>query len=766
MKIQCSCGAKYSFDVTPENAANPVRFICPNCGLDSSALVNELIQREQAAPAPNPPALEVLVPAAEKAPRLRISLAQPHAPATPASDPSGAPATVFCAKHPREPATEKCAVCHKPICPKCLALFGYFCSPFCKAKADAENIRVPAYANLSTAVEARLLRRMARVFAAIAVLVVLILAAGGWYIFYGRLPHAVYSVPFEQRASFGQCRPVGADQLVYLHGGTLARCDLKTKKTVWSHELISQAQVDAVTTRLSQMENGQSFHHSGEQLQKIAWQALEAELTLRVSGSNVWLGDAGRLTHYDWDTGVESQSLPLGPDGTLAAGAGELLVMRESAAGAKFATHINYADGAERTEEFRGTGKLTLITATEAPAGGGLPSANGTPGRALDPSKVAEQAQNLSTPARLALPALLANNIHQQQIMAEVNDDTPQKTKPPEPAVAPVETFALVPGPAGLVQYSVKMIEKNFVSRSAMKAPGKSVINGNLNAGMGTEAVNETLNEMQRANGGDLVTEDQSRYQVTLRRPDVADAPDWTGEVIGYPAVYALKTVTVIAAGKSVLVFDAANKKIWDATLTYPVAPDRRGANGEASPLGEGPCVERDGTLYVVDQAVLSAFDLATGNARWRLPSVGIVGLFFDGPGAIYVNTTTANPDKIKYSRQIDVAESIDALLLKVEAKTGRNLWTARTGGFASYVSGPYLYTLQAHDVVVDDMTSDLTSGLQKPAFLKLFRLDPANGHTLWEYDEPRAPLAVAFNKNVISLVFHSEVEVLKALTL
>jgi outer membrane protein assembly factor BamB len=145
---------------------------------------------------------------------------------------------------------------------------------------------------------------------------------------------------------------------------------------------------------------------------------------------------------------------------------------------------------------------------------------------------------------------------------------------------------------------------------------------------------------------------------------------------------------------------------------------------------------------------------------------VGIVGLHFDGAGMIYVNTTTANPDKIKYSRQIDIAENIDSILLKVDAKTGRNLWTAKTGGFACYVFGPFLYTMQSHDRIEDDMASDLTSGLQKAAFLKIFRLDPKNGHTLWEYDDTGAPLDVCFDKNIISLVFHTQVEVLKYLSL
>jgi outer membrane protein assembly factor BamB len=651
-----------------------------------------------------------------------------------------------------------------------MALFGYFCSPFCKSKAEAANIQAPVYEGLSSAVEARFWRKTGLIFGAIATVVVLVLAAGGWYVFYGALPHAVLTLPFDQRASAGQCRQVGADQLLFLHGGTLARCDLKTKKTVWSHELLVQNDADAVVARLSEMQNGVSFKKSGAQLETLAWAALQSRLSLWGGGSNVWLSDAARLTHYDWETGRELQSIPLGENhGILVAGEGELLVMRESDTGAKFVTHISYTDGGQRTEEFHETGKLTVATGTSSSSGAGLPSANGRPGQPLDPSKVAEQAQNLTTPGRLALSALLANNIHQQQLMEEMNEEDKPKPKPPgsSPTAPPSEDFLLVPSRSGFVQYTVKMLERNFVSRSAMKAPsGKSIINGNLNAGQGTEAANEVLNDMQRANGGDQVVEDQSRYQIILRRPDVPEVPDWSGEVIGFPTVYSLKTVNVIAADKSVTVFDKANKKLWEASLTYEVAPSRKGLGGEESPLGECPCAEEGDTLYVVDQAVLTAFDLAAGNARWRLPSVGIVGLHFDGAGMIYVNTTTANPDKIKYSRQIDIAENIDSILLKVDAKTGRNLWTAKTGGFACYVFGPFLYTMQSHDRIEDDMASDLTSGLQKAAFLKIFRLDPKNGHTLWEYDDTGAPLDVCFDKNIISLVFHTQVEVLKYLSL
>ena len=46
MKIQCSCGAKYTFDITPDMADKPVRFVCQQCGLDSSDFVNNLIRQE------------------------------------------------------------------------------------------------------------------------------------------------------------------------------------------------------------------------------------------------------------------------------------------------------------------------------------------------------------------------------------------------------------------------------------------------------------------------------------------------------------------------------------------------------------------------------------------------------------------------------------------------------------------------------------------------------------------------------------------------
>ena len=89
---------------------------------------------------------------------------------------------------------------------------------------------------------------------------------------------------------------------------------------------------------------------------------------------------------------------------------------------------------------------------------------------------------------------------------------------------------------------------------------------------------------------------------------------------------------------------------------------------------------------------------MATGNARWRLPSVGVVGLFFDDQNNVYVNTTTGNPDDIRYSRQIDITKSTEDVLMKIDAKTGQTLWSVKPGGFISYLSGKFIYTIESYD--------------------------------------------------------------------
>ena len=231
--------------------------------------------------------------------------------------------------------------------------------------------------------------------------------------------------------------------------------------------------------------------------------------------------------------------------------------------------------------------------------------------------------------------------------------------------------------------------------------------------------------------------------------------------------MFPLKTVNVLAAGKTLIVFDKANKKLWQAALSYSVNNGGyRGWGAEESSYGDGPCVERGNTLYVFDAAVLTPFDLATGNARWRLPSVGVVGLFFDDEGKLYVNTTTASPEKIKYSRQIDISQKTDDVFLKIDPQTGKTLWSTHPGGLISYVSGKYIIATYWHEATGEDNPLAALSGVTpNQSFLKIRRISAKDGHVMWDHQQERAPLDLQLNGNQIELVFKKEVQVLTYLS-
>jgi outer membrane protein assembly factor BamB len=769
MKIQCACGTKYAFDLTPDMAQNPVRFVCPTCGLDSSEYVNQLV-REQLSELATPPPADAEPPPPPVAPS-RLKIAHEEKPAEPAA--TVAPVSKFCQKHRGVLVTQHCVVCQKPICPKCMELFGFFCSPLCKNKADLQGIAAPVYAGQKTQVEARFWRKAGLIFGVVAGLLVLFVGAWAWYAWFGSVPHAVFSVRFadDDRAYSGAAQLVGKDQIIFLHGGTLARYDLKTKKAIWSQELISQQQIaDAVKAENdadARANSGDGFSHrqSPETIAREAKIGLQQELQLRVAGQNVWVGQGNTLAHYDWDTGKVLREITLPESrGDLVENGDELLML-----GAQSVTHVSLASGDSRVEQFDAAGATTLAGNQGArdSGGGGLPLSGANGGKPLDPAKVAAQAQNLKLPGRLALPALIANASHEQQLEAALNDD-PQHPRPKTSSVSPAggESFQLIPGKTGFVEFSAKLLEERLVTRSAMKAaPKKSALDGDVNAAKTGEVANEMLNEMQRNAGGDTVTEDESRYQVTVHLPDSPGTPDWTGEVAGSPQLFPLKTVNVIAAGKTVIVLDKANKKLWQTTLTYSI-PRGGGWFGEASKFGEGPCVEHGDTLYVFDQAVLAAFDLTTGNARWRLPSVGVMGLFFDDHDFVYVNTTSGNPDDIKFSKQIDITKSTDDILMKVDPQTGKTLWRIKPGGFISYLSGKFIYTVQASDPNPFDEEQMSDMALTKPPYFRIARIDPKNGRILWEHYQDRVPFDVRFQDNTIELVFKREVQVLKFISL
>src|SRR5438132_5318948 len=231
MKVQCSCGAKYSFEITPEMRTNPVRFLCVACGLDASEFVDGLIREElgqnitphgrviTVEARPEEPITRARVTSAAEAPvgvaglpadprgrigagktpasasavPLRVNLPPPRA-ETIELEQSDSEEGARCPKHPAHSATKKCYICSKPICPKCMELFGYVCSPLCKAKADSHGIDVPIYEGQRSFKQARMGRRIAWSAGAVGAVVAALLGFWFWYAWFGSAPRVAFSM--------------------------------------------------------------------------------------------------------------------------------------------------------------------------------------------------------------------------------------------------------------------------------------------------------------------------------------------------------------------------------------------------------------------------------------------------------------------------------------------------------------------------------------------------------------------------------------------
>ena len=779
MKIQCSCGTKYNFDVTPEMANHPVTFICQKCGADSSEFVNQLIREELAK--------TIAAPAPMVSPEPQAPIPSPHsglrlAQETPTAPEPSEPVveSKFCSRHRKERVTGRCVICDKPICPRCMDVLGNTCSPACKAEAGSKGIAVrPKLSRLESREEA-LWQKTGWMFGTGALAIVVFLSVWIWYAWYASVAHPVFKVHFDTHAYSGKAELVDSKQVVFLHGGTLARYQIGKSTPVWSKELVPDQLVADTVARQKKDGDFSGMAMTDDKIAKVVRNELCQAYTLYVLDHHVWLASSDKLTQFDWDTGNSVRDVPLPADIERATqNDGELQLLTRGDNDDETLTHINLASGDVRAEVFHGSGGSavpTILARNNSPGGAGLePSTGPGAARPLDPQKISQQAQNMTLPGRIALPALLAGAIHRQQVQSALNDDNSDRAAR-TPTKAPGEErdtnqFDLVIGKYDCVQLSSKLLEEKEIEHDAMKGPPKKrVADGDVSTGNETAAINETLNDMQRANGANIVKEDVSRYQVTVKVPGGSGDGSWTGEVIGQPWVYPLKSVNVITAGKQVIVLDKSNHKLWESTLANNINTEAALASelsGRESPFGEGPCVEHGDQLFIVDQVVLTAFNLTTGNVLWRLPSVGVVGLFFDGQGMMYVNTTTGSPDDVKYSKQIDVSRSPEAVVMKIEEKTGKIAWKVSPEGFVTYVKGKYIYTLKSSDPdPFDDQDHDETAAaIHLNPYMLLMRMNAADGLILWKYPEQRAPLNVQFKDNSIELVFKSSVEVLKYVT-
>ena len=720
IKIQCPCGVKYAFEIGPENVRNPVRFVCNQCGADNSAALNQIVRQQFGG--------------------------------------TQEPATVVCHRHSDQPATANCLVCQKPICPQCMALFGYVCSAYCAGQAERAGVTLPVYEG-QREVEARFWKKVRTVVYALLAVLAAIAGVALWYNFSGSRPKAAYIVKLPDKREEGFCKFITANEILVQHGNKLARYNVKSKREVWSAHLFDperikeaaaarvdaeQFETDNIKLRLARLK-AEGKKDEAELLDSFdpepksdaarlaeAAAGIEREwlggIRVHVEGSDIWVAYNDKFAHVDWASGATDKEIPFA--GTLhrvIARDGAMMAFCDKALGERAVTFVRLPSGETQTEEF----KVALTLSTNANAN------------------------------RILLPdvdiPVTAMTIH---IRSDFLDEQTARY-----IASAVGTYIVNAG-TNIAQMEVSMIEAKITEQRTLKPrTGKSVLEGNLNASKTTDVANEILNEIQEQRTGGVRFDDESRYLVRIkRRLATGSIPDWVGEVTGPPQLFTLNTIDVLTAGKTMMVIDKNNQKRWETKLNYPASSAMM--LGGRAPWHNGdwempmPCVERGNTLYFFDQGVLAAFEIPTGNARWRLPSVGVSELKFDNEGMMYVVTTSAQQEQIKYSEQVDVSRQTVPVLVKVDPRDGRVIWTLKQRGQTCLFSGKFFYGVEAH------YGGGRRFGKDVPAHTRFYRLHPRDGRVIWDHVELQYPVDIDFRDNRIVALFPGEVRVLEFLAL
>jgi hypothetical protein len=310
----------------------------------------------------------------------------------------------------------------------------------------------------------------------------------------------------------------------------------------------------------------------------------------------------------------------------------------------------------------------------------------------------------------------------------------------------------------------VKLVEARFANArpEQPETKRKSVLESGVTGANASEAIAEVIGEWQREEPGVARGEDESRYAVTLHRILGGTCRDWTGEVIGPPALYSLATVDVLAAGKTIRVFDKSNKKLWEAGLGFSTAqPTAIQRDPYAENSDVTPAVEHDNRLYFFDPGMLTCFDLATGNALWRFQASGISGLQFDRAGTVYVTATSGGVDHLLGSKSIDPEKQLQPVVLKLDPANGKSLWDLPRRTQSCRASGKFIYAMDASMGEPGTLTRRPT-----PEYMKLFRLENDTGLVRWEHYDRRMPLRWDCQDNTIVLLFRNELQMVKFLSL
>jgi outer membrane protein assembly factor BamB len=179
IKVQCGCGARYSFDVEPQDGRMPFAVNCPQCNADGTEAANQVIAQTLAAEQP-------------AAPRLRMATAP-------------SPPSQGAAPHPIPMAVPQ------------------------EVRAGAAMRRIEA--------EARSSRRAVGTFIGILLLFVALLGGWFWFSFFGSKPKMVSSLKLTGPSAGWRMQFLDADKIILASDDRVILHNIRTDKDVWSTAL-------------------------------------------------------------------------------------------------------------------------------------------------------------------------------------------------------------------------------------------------------------------------------------------------------------------------------------------------------------------------------------------------------------------------------------------------------------------------------------------------------------------------------------------------
>jgi hypothetical protein len=770
IKLNCQCGTRYSFDVEPVNGLMPFTVACPSCGADGTSAANAIIAQTAVAapqPATTPSSLIPQAPPAAAKPRLRTVGAHSAPAPTAAAAAPVASGVEMCSRHHDIPASAHCTVCKKPICPECMSMFGYLCSINCRYQAEQQGIQVPKYKFQKRSVEAREFRKGAMITVAVVAVVLGLIAAWYWYDIVGSKPKLAMTIPVGgDRDIYSQF--LGENKILMVSASSARLYDIKAEKDAWTADLkdapkpkptpppntdepnssaaraASAAQKaksvagafvgkpSAAKTRnaataaaTAAAADSSTDDNSSEDVSDMSYEDFGGSSHPKVylDTDNVWICSTHSVKCIDQKSGQVKNTIPV--QGHLIGftpGDGNFLLVTAPSATRRSITRIDIPSGNLTTNEVY-IPKPTL--------------------KALKPGQLPP---TVEPTARLLL--------HQELEDRKIFRLNVVRTSS--------EFFS---SGENLVELRVRLVEAKMTAVESMKKKKSTMINGGLTSGANTAAVaSEIFNDIKRSETGGFREIDESTYAITLRRWTGKETNDWTGEVIGLPLFFSCKTIDLLIANKRLIAFDKQNKKLFEATMSYGLAEAY-----ENHSSSQPPALELDNVLYFYDQGVLTAFELPTGNVRWRLPTVGITCIQPEN-GMLYINTSSAAPESIQYTDQISF-DKTDAILLKVDAKTGTTIWKSVNHGQQTFLAGKYVYETSSFvgGLAMGNALRDAFGmASHGPTYFHIYRLDPKKGDLIWDYADNKdgTPSQIDFQNNKILLNYGKEIRVMKFMQL